>query len=345
MTILKDEDEFIKINNNVELDNNVNEQSNELDNNVNEQSNELDNKLDGNCSLNNEKIKELIVKISKLNQKEKKHILNLLISKNLEFTKNANGYFFNLNSHQVSIELIDLLYENITLMEKRRNIIIDIDKTRDIMINECKKLIESNLNESIKLKIEQYNNKIKIQNNTDILINFSKITNTRTEQKEESDENEKKGYSKNSIYSKILSSLRSSIIRNKTKQEKDRNDNFDDIDNVSNYGFNDDDMADDDNDIIDNDIIDNDIINVDIDDDDIENNLENNDFIENNLENDELDDLIEINDIIDNEINIENENDITNEDEKLYYKKLLNNHGFKFDEDKHCLLVYQEYIT
>ena len=30
-------------------------------------------------SLNNEKIKELILKISKLNQKEKKHILNILI--------------------------------------------------------------------------------------------------------------------------------------------------------------------------------------------------------------------------------------------------------------------------
>ena len=40
-------------------------------------------------------IKDVIQRISKLQNKEKIHILNILRMSKVEFTKNSNGYFFN----------------------------------------------------------------------------------------------------------------------------------------------------------------------------------------------------------------------------------------------------------
>jgi len=37
--------------------------------------------------------------------------------------------------------------------------------------------------------------------------------------------------------------------------------------------------------------------------------------------------------------------DVDEDNEKLFYKELLNKHGFIFNEDKDCLLIYQEYIN
>ena len=43
-------------------------------------------------------IKDIISRVNKLDNKEKLHVLNILKTHNVDFTKNTNGYFFNLTS-------------------------------------------------------------------------------------------------------------------------------------------------------------------------------------------------------------------------------------------------------
>jgi hypothetical protein len=48
-------------------------------------------------------------------------------------------------------------------------------------------------------------------------------------------------------------------------------------------------------------------------------------------------DDINIDDIVDTD-------DVIDDKEKLFYKQLLNKHGFSFNEDKICFLLYQKYL-
>ena len=281
---------------------------------------------------NNINIKVLIDKISVLTPKEKSHILKYLISNNINFTKNINGYFFNLASHNISDELLIDLNEKINLMEIHRNEIINADKIRDDMIRQYKESIENNLQDTIKVKIDEYNNKIKLINTQpNICMNFTK-KNQKTNQKYNYDENfsNKIVYNKNSVYYRIQSRMKT-IMAKKKEIIYDNYDNYTDED----YNENDTDL----NYIIDdneNDVDEMPDDNVCLIDDTIEIEID-----ENNENSDDNDDDISIasghsDSNIENKIQIENE--------KSYYKKLLNNYGFKFNNDKSCILVPQEYI-
>ena len=50
-------------------------------------------------------IKDVISRINRLNIKEKNHILNILRMTKIDYTKNANGYFFNLL--QIDIDILE----------------------------------------------------------------------------------------------------------------------------------------------------------------------------------------------------------------------------------------------
>lgn len=276
-------------------------------------------------------IQDLIQKICQLSYQEKQHILKFLIANNINFTKNINGYFFNLASHHVSENLLYELKTKIHLMEVHRNEIINVDTLRDNMIKQCKELIETNLQDSIKIKLDEYTNKIKlIKHDNNINISISKNVPKNIKKIIYYDKydqiNTKKTYNKNSIYYRILTKMKILASRKKEKNH----DHYEDYNDYNENDFND--NPDNDIDVdIEQEIDDTVIIDDDIDNIDNIDHTDNDD--ENNIDNDSL---------YDSESEFENK--IKIENEKSYYKKLLNNHGFKFDNDKSCLLIYQEYI-
>lgn len=104
----------------------------------------MDNNIDK-TTLNN-----TIIKISRLTLKEKSHILNILKLNNIEFTKNSNGYFFNLYS--IDENIIKKLNKCIDLIETNRDLINTLDKKRESKLEYFKLLIQEKLNETIKNK-------------------------------------------------------------------------------------------------------------------------------------------------------------------------------------------------
>lgn len=278
-------------------------------------------------------IKELIQKISQLSHQEKQHILKFLIANNINFTKNINGYFFNLASNHVSEQLLNDLKTKIQLMELHRNEIINVDTLRDNMIKQCKELIETNLQDSIKIKLDEYNNKIKlIKEDCNIHMTIHKTFPKNIKKLSYYDNlsdkydllNTKKTYNKNSIYYRISTKMKMFSSKRKEKIHENYNEEYDeenDNDFIEHDHNEDNDIE---NEIDDTVVIDDDMYSYD------DNEHENDDENENNETSYDSESELE------NKIKIENE--------KSYYRKLLNNHGFKFDNDKSCLLIYQEYI-
>ena len=267
--------------------------------------------------------KEIINKINKLTVYEKKHILNYLILNNISYTKNINGYFFNLglNNTNITSDLLVELSNKIDLMELHRNEIANIDKDRDVKLQQCKKLIEKKMTEKIKLKNEEYNNKIKLHDENDnIHLSFTKIQKPLINYDKEIDDfDKKKSYNKNSVYYRILNRFRlkkfTKRINKESYNEVENDDDVPDIRDSYIRDISDDNVMDDEN-IIDDEI---DLDDIELDQDDIENDQDDDDDADDN-------------------------DDDNIEDEKSYYKKLLNMHGFIFDQDKSCLLTLQEYI-
>jgi hypothetical protein len=266
--------------------------------------------------------KNLIKRILNLNQNEKEYILKLFISKNIQYTKNINGYFFNLSL--VDNDFLNSINNSIELIEKNRNVLNDIDKNRDLMLKQCKELIENKLNYSIKLKQNDYIKKIKkkeIQSN--IHLNFYKIKsdiyNLRTRYTNEI-ESEKIVYNKLSVYFRIYEYMKQHTRENRktlrVQEMSNYNDTLDESNNNKKSEIKDDITDIDTDDIID-DIIDDD------------NNEAYSDIDESDNENEKSND--------------ESDSDC-NSDEKLYFKQLLNTHGFNFNNDNLCKLVQNEYI-
>ena len=96
-----------------------------------------------------------IEKIQKLHRKEKIYILNILKENNCSYTKNANGYFFDLTC--LDPKILDKLNECIELIETNRDIFYEIETKRDEMLYYYKKLIEEKLTQSIKEKKQKIN--------------------------------------------------------------------------------------------------------------------------------------------------------------------------------------------
>ena len=305
-------------------------------------------------------IQQLIHHISKLNLKEKEHILKLFIDKKIEYTKNVNGYFFNLCSNNVTDEILELVEQGINLMEKNRNLLNDIDKKRDLMLKECKESIENELNNTIKLKKEEYYKRIKNKEvDTNIHYTFERIK--RKIFSKMSDYNidnfDKKTifYNKNGVYFRINNIMKLLIRKNKTTN----------IEYYDYSGYNEDDNN------IEHEYIDNNCDDIDevVDDPDSvrawtsQDNMEMYDdgavdyqIVDSDpaIDNDKNNDLDPDHDCMrqDQEMDIDDTNiddivdtdDVVDDKEKLFYKQLLNKHGFSFNEDKICFLLYQKYL-
>lgn len=276
-------------------------------------------------------VKELINKISRLNQKEKEHVLKLFIGKNIQYTKNVNGYFFNLCTSNITPDVLKSINDGINLMEKNRNLLNDIDKKRDLMLRQCKELIENKLNDTIKSKQYDYFNKIRlIPNNMNIDYIISKIT--KKYYSKLSDYNidnfDKKTiiYNKNTVYFRLNTVMKLNVRQNKMT-------NVD----YNNYDYGENDFGNCTSEIGDADI--------DVDVGEIDDNIDVVDTVGGDIDCDGSGENLF--DVTDDDVNSDiDEMEVdTDSKEKLYYKQLLNSYGYTFNEDKTCSLVYQDYIV
>jgi hypothetical protein len=99
-------------------------------------------------------LRDLISNIKRLTTKEKHHILSIFKKYNVEYTKNANGYFFNLD--KIDYDILDKVYKCVNLIEEKRELITTLDKKRDSYLEYYKNLIENKLKETINKKRDDY---------------------------------------------------------------------------------------------------------------------------------------------------------------------------------------------
>jgi hypothetical protein len=99
-------------------------------------------------------LRELISKIKRLTVKEKHHILSIFKKYNVEYTKNSNGYFFNLD--KINNNILDKVFKCVDLIEEKRELITTLDKKRDTYLEYYKNLIENKLKETINKKKQDY---------------------------------------------------------------------------------------------------------------------------------------------------------------------------------------------
>ena len=109
--------------------------------------------------------KKIIDKIKKLSEKEKCHILSILQKNNIEYTKNNNGYFFNLKN--INDSILSKIDKCVDLIEKNRDLIYSLDVKRESYLNYYKNLIQNKLNESIKQNIENCKEKLILKEDVD----------------------------------------------------------------------------------------------------------------------------------------------------------------------------------
>jgi hypothetical protein len=293
-------------------------------------------------------IKDILSRISKLNQKEKLHILNILYTKNIEFTKNANGYFFNFLN--IDDDVIEKIYNCLILIEENTDTIKEMERRRNELLQYYKLLIEERLQNNLQQKRDDYIKKLIVKPYTYItLIKQRKNMINRKYINPNIDPDilikehlkSKLKYAKNSVYHRLVTSIKlSKTNKNKAKNEDDNetdvksNYDIDTVDEISDVEINLDDY-----DISDNEEYD-DFSETDINDKETGNDLDNN-AVDEGEQQDEVVEADEVDEI--DECEVINETDYKKM-EFLYYKKLLNEQGFVFDENKGCLLVYQEYV-
>jgi hypothetical protein len=299
-------------------------------------------------------IKDIISRVNKLDNKEKIHVLNILKTNNIDFTKNRNGYFFNLSS--VDQEIILKISKCLKLIETNMDLIRKIDKRREELLDYYKKIIQERVDDKIKKMKEEYNKKLLLYKmDTNIVMDIKNISNKKRNDKitQDPDEMIKEynktlyKYEKNSVFANILLKIKAynSSHKGVDKKNKDRSDNYEDMDDIkfSDYNMMGDEYIEDD--IIEDDIIEDDINEDDpIDDENVDDISNTDDEYETHCSDNEsyLDD-------IDNEM--EDEDDDKTKKEKIevemninYYKNLLSKKGYAFDDSKKCILYYQEYI-
>lgn len=329
-----------------------------------------------NVSLQNVKtqdisIPDMIHKVKIFNQKEKTHILNILKSSGMSFTKNNNGYFFNLTN--IESETLETVNKCVELIEHNRGLIRKRDQKRDETMQVYKRIIDDRVAQTILQKQMENIHKLTIKDcHVNILMTISKPT--KSSEYIDPDElikraMQKQKYHKSSVHFRInsvLKSIRSSNKKLSNKSEHvDNSDNFQSKDDVEDLG---DDVVDDIDDIGDvgDDVVDDidigDVVVDDVDDvvvDEIgddqskdtendEDNEDDEDDIE--VESDEVNDIINSDEVEsadhdhDDETETATKSEEKTETDISFYRKLLNKQGFVFDDDSKCRLVYQEYI-
>ena len=324
-------------------------------------------------------LRDLISNIKRLTIKEKHHILSIFKKYNIEYTKNANGYFFNLD--KIDYDILDKVYKCVNLIEEKRELITTLDKKRDSYLEYYKNLIENKLKETINKKKDDYIKKL-ILIPSDICIKKKSVKRVTRFSNLDSDvlmkeHSRTKKYHKNSVYFRlnqtIISLSRKSNKCTSSKSDKDDG-SIGEIDDIDIEGGEEiDDMSISDiGDIGDIGDIDN-IGDVDI--EGLENELQDSigeEYVDDASSN--LDDYGEDSEFMDDdeyykdkdtnsdiESNIEYKTDKTeitktgkhkkkrkdlaaSSQEIDYYKSLLKKSGFKFDDDKYVQIKLESYI-
>lgn len=313
-------------------------------------------------------IKNIIARIGKLGLKEKHHILNILNTTNINYTKNSNGFFFNLLD--VEQDVLEKICNCLDLIEKNSDILRKLDKRRNDLLEYYKNIIEERLYNNIQQKKMEYIEKLKvISDPISINMNKKKIVKKTIDTTADIDilikeyVKSKNKYEKGSVYHRItgyIKLLKSNFknakhIENDENIENDVMSFYNENENIDEY-FNDD--------LKNSDIISN------------EENIEslhdtdgdiNSDFDESELNKEKFIKKTSTfnNKILDNdpEENFDDENEEDDEDDEdyikikkdrkidrndldfIFFKNLLYKRGFEFNDNKNCLLVYESYIS
>jgi len=155
-------------------------------------------------------ISEVITKVKSLGDREKECMLFVLQNIGLNFTKNSNGYFFDLN--KVSEETLNHINEKVDYILDNRKFINGINQEREEIMQHYKSIISQ---ENEKKKKDLYNEALEsliIKENPDCDYYVKKIKKEYTQ-----DPEKYKGIiPKNSIYFKITQRMH----RNKRKWAK-----------------------------------------------------------------------------------------------------------------------------
>lgn len=173
--------------------------------------------------------KDLINKVKRLTPKEKHHILSIFKKYNIDFTKNSNGYFFNLD--QIDPHIIDKVSKCVDLIEQKRELIFNLDKKRDHYLEYYKTLIESKLKETINKKRDKYINQL-ILIPTETYISKKKPKYTRVIISGDPDVLMKehlktKKYNKHSVYFRLTQIMNSFSRKHGYRSKKDDKDDGD----------------------------------------------------------------------------------------------------------------------
>lgn len=290
-------------------------------------------------------IRDIISRINKLSQKEKNHILNILRTTKIKYTKNSNGFFFNLLD--IDENVLDKIFDCINMIEKNADILKELDRRRSELLEYYRNIIESRLKDKLMVSKMEYLNKLKIyDDNITIKIKrkdkikrimmFDPMQDIDVVIKEYN--KSKQRYEKGSVYYRINSNLKSY----RRTFDKSKQNDYEDIQYELPDELTNEDLADE----IINDIEEDIDIDQSIDDlsDDINEN-DKNDFDSTSEE--YIQDIDDFEDQEDRENVVENNNmkkDKINK-EFLFIKNLLYKKGFEFNDNKNCMLIYESYIN
>ena len=312
-------------------------------------------------------IKDIITRINKLQKKEKMHILNILKINDINFTKNENGYFFNLLT--IDNHIVDKISKCLELIEKNSDIIKEIDKKRSELITYYKILIEERLQNTLTKRKLEYIETIIVKKISNINYNINRIYKIKRKKIDyEIDDNVLQAdalarqflknifkFKKDSVHSRIYSCIKTMQNKRSKSCVIDSNDTTTEVDNNFETGDLDISVGEG-NELLEEDIEIENIENIENIEDDIDDILEDN-TLEDDIEEvqinkkkrikeeyDDSDDEDYKLNIIEEEESLEKEEKRKDEEDLNYYRELLHLKGFSFDDNKQCVLLYQEYI-
>lgn len=290
-------------------------------------------------------LQNIIARISKLNKKEKLHILNILKIHQKDYTKNAYGYFFNLGTLEN-----DVLYKVskcLELIETNRDLIWEMDKRRDDMLVHYKTLIEERLKSTIAENRQKYVNMLMLHpSSSEMKISIRRVMKIKKRvYHDESvdpdvllkEHNKARKYPKNSVYYRLLTCCKPKRY-NRGKDDQEQSDSEDrgkeHVDASSEYDNVDDDDG----------------ANSELHSDDIEVQSVKNEY--SNSDDESTSDKEEYQSDIDNtsvkeesidEYTVMSKRTSRQEEKMSFYRRLLNMKGFEFD--KTSILKREDYIT
>lgn len=301
-------------------------------------------------------VKNIISRINHLSLKEKNHILNILKANDIEYTKNTNGYFFNFL--KIDDNTFNKIIKCLELIEKNCNLIKEMDKRRNDLIKNYKKIIEEKLKLSFEKQKNDYIKYLSLQMyNTNINYNIKRIyhikrnkhflakTSTQAELILKEYQKSQTKFIKNSVYHRIYSRIKMNKRFNDHKIDSEQTNTTEDNYNSINDNFNE-------------------IENIeDIDHIEDIDNIEDNNIDENNIEED-VDNIsdCEKSDIYHDDVSVSNHSEESDHETSIskttnknkfkikmekdinYYKNLLYQQGFTFDDNRRCLLLKENYI-